>query len=53
LSLVTTVKKQVIERKQSLANLEAIPTSSQEEAEKLKEHERDVLELQLTLNSDN
>jgi len=49
---VTTTVQQVIEKKQALANPEALPTWSQEEAEKLKEHERDVLELQLLLNPD-
>jgi len=44
---------QVIKKKQALANLEPVPTLSQEVAEKLKEHERDVLELQLSLNPDN
>ena len=53
LTLVATIEQQVIEKKQALANLKAIPTLSQDEAEKLKEHERDVLELQLSLNPDN
>ena len=53
LSLVATAEKQVIEKKQALANLEAIHTLSQEEAEKLTEHECDVLKLQPSLNSDN
>ena len=44
-SLVATVEEQVIEKKQALTNLEIVPTSSQEEAEKLKEHECNVLEL--------
>ena len=42
---MATMKKQVIEKEQALANLEAIPTLSLEEVEKLKEHEHDVLEL--------
>ena len=53
LTLLTTIEQQVIEKKQALANLEAVPTLSQEEAEKLKEHERNVLELQLSLNPHN
>jgi len=44
-TLVTTIKQQVIKKKQAFANLEAIPTLSQDEAEKLKGHERNVLEL--------
>jgi len=50
---VATIEQQVIEKKQALANLEATPTLSQDEAKKLKEHECDVLELQLSLNPDN
>jgi len=53
LSLVTTIEKQVIKKKQALDNLEAAPTLSQEEAKRLKEHKRNVLELQLSLNTDN
>ena len=52
LTLVAIIEQQVIEKKQALANLEAIPTLSQDEVGKLKEHERDVLELQLSLNPD-
>jgi len=50
---VTAAEKQVIEKNQARDNLEVIPTLSQEEAEKLKEHERNVLELQLSLNPHN
>jgi len=50
---MATTKEQVTEKEQGLANLEAVPTSSPKEVKKLKEHERDVLELQLSLNPDN
>ena len=50
---MATMKEQVIEKEQALANLEAVPTLSLEEAEKLKEHERDALELHLSLNPHN
>ena len=40
---MTTMKKQVIEKEQVVANLEAVPTLSPEEVEKLKEYERVVL----------
>jgi len=52
-ALMATMKQQVTEKEQALANLEAIPTLSPEEVKKLKEHECDVLELQLSLNPDN
>jgi len=52
-ALIATMKEQVTEKEQALANLEAVPTLSPEEVKKLKEHERDVLELQLSLNPDN
>ena len=52
-TLVATIEKQVIEKKQALANLKVVPTLSPKEVEKLKEHECDVLELQLSLNPDN
>ena len=52
-TLIATIKKQVIEKEQALANLKAVPTLSLEEVEQLKEHERDVLELQLSLNPNN
>jgi len=42
---MATIEKQVIEKEQALANLEAVPTLSREEVDKLKEHERDILEL--------
>ena len=42
---MTTFEKQAIKKKQALANLEVVLTLSQEEAKKLKEYERDVLEL--------
>jgi len=50
---MATIQEQVTEKEQTLANLEAVPILSPEEAEKLKEHERDVLELQLSLNPNN
>ena len=50
---MATMKKQVIEKEQALANLEVVPTLSPEEVEKLKEHERDILELQFSLNPHN
>ena len=50
---MATIEKQVIEKEQALANLEAVPTLSLEEVKKLKEHKCDVLELQLSLNPDN
>jgi len=50
---MATMKKQFTKKEQALASLEAVPTLSHEEVEKLKEHERDVLELQLSLNLDN
>jgi len=50
---MATIEKQVIEKEQALANLEAIPTLSLKQVEKLKEHGRDVLELQLSVNPDN
>ena len=52
-ALMDTMREQVTEKDQALANLEAVPTLSPEKIEKLKEHERDVLELQLSLNPDN
>ena len=52
-ALMATMKKQVTEKEQALAKLKVVPTLSPEEVEKLKEHERDVLELQLSLNLDN
>ena len=52
-ALMATMQEQVTEKEQALANLEVVPTLSPEEVEKLKEHERDVLELQLPLNPDN
>jgi len=52
-ALMATMQEQVTEKEQALANLEPVPTLSPEEVEKLKEHERDVLELQLSLNPDN
>jgi len=52
-ALMATMKEQVTEKEQALANLEAVPTLSSEEAEKLKEHERNALELHLSLNPDN
>jgi len=53
LALMATMKEQVTQKEQALANLKAVPTLSPEEVEKLKEHERDVLELQLSLNPNN
>jgi len=50
---MATMKKQVTKKEQVVANLEAVPTLSPKEVKKLKEHECDVLELQLLLNSDN
>ena len=50
---MATMKKQVTEKEQAVANLEAVPTLSRKEVEKLKEHKRNVLELQLSLNPDN
>jgi len=50
---MATIEKQVIEQEQALANLEAVPTFSSKEVEKLKVHEHDVPELQLSLNHDN
>jgi len=52
-ALMATIKEQVTEKEQALANLEAVSTLSPEEVEKLKEHEHDVLELQLSLNPNN
>jgi len=46
-TLMATIKEQ------ALTNLKAVPTLSPEEAEKLKEHERYVLKLQLSLNPNN
>ena len=42
-----------IEKEQALTNIEAVPTLSPEEVKKLKEHEGDVLELQISLNPNN
>ena len=53
LTLMATSEKQVIKKEQALANVEAIPTLSPKEVEKLKEREVDVLELQLSLSPDN
>ena len=50
---MATMKEQVTEKDQALTNLEVVPTLSPEEVEKLKEHERDVLKLQLSLDPDN
>ena len=50
---MAAIEKEVIEKEQALANLEVVPTLSPEEIEKLKKHERDVLELKLSLNLDN
>jgi len=52
-ALMATMKKQFTEKEQALAKLEVVSTLSPKEVEKLKEHERDVLELQLSLNPDN
>jgi len=45
LALMAAMKKTVTQKDHAVANLEAIPTLSPEEVEKLKKHERDVLEL--------
>jgi len=50
---MATSEKQVIKKEQALANVEAIPTLSPKEVEKLKEREVDVLKLQLSLSPDN
>ena len=39
-ALMATIQEQVTEKEQTLANLEAVPTLSPEEVEKLKEYER-------------
>lgn len=51
--LVMTLKKQVDEKMQPLVDLEVTPSLSPEEVNKLKEHERDVLKLQSSLNLNN
>ena len=53
LKLMAIMKKQVTEKEQALSNFEVVPTLSLEEVEKFKEHERDVLKLQLSLSPDN
>jgi len=53
LALMAIIKKQVTKKEQALANLEIVPTLSPKEIEKLKDHDRVVLELQLSLNPHN